>query len=153
VQIFSTFPATDNFYFNDSSGGTSYSAPYVSGALALMLARFPSLTYTQIISLLLAATDPLPSLAGKCVTGGRLNLRNALSPPLRLKTALSAGQPSLALHVSAGPNQSCVIQASTNLSNWSPIVTNSTSGSGSFDYIDPQFTNAPRRFYRAVSTP
>ena len=34
----------------------------------------------KVIQRLLNATDPLPSLAGKCLTGGRLNLKKALNP-------------------------------------------------------------------------
>src|SRR2546427_697823 len=77
-QIYSTFGATDSFYFSNT--GSSFAAPYVTGALALMLAKYPAESYQQIIARVLSATDPLPSLAGKCVTGGRLNLRKALSP-------------------------------------------------------------------------
>ena len=69
---------------------TSFSAPYVSGALALLLAVFPSENYHQIIQRLLNATDPLPSLAGKCVTGGRLNLKKALKPDIQLAPVAAA---------------------------------------------------------------
>src|SRR5260370_8444255 len=75
-QIYSTFGATDSFYLTGS--GTSFSAPYVTGALVLLLEKFPADTYQQIIARLLNAPDPLPSLAGKCATGGRLNLSDAL---------------------------------------------------------------------------
>src|SRR6185503_14013137 len=68
-QIYSTFGATDSFYFSNT--GSSFAAAYVTGALALMLARYPTETHQQIIARVLAATDPLPALAGKCVTGGR----------------------------------------------------------------------------------
>ena len=44
------------------------------------------------------------------------------------------------------------IEISTNLGNWSPLVTlTNTSTNGLFDYTDPQPpANAPRRFYRSV---
>ena len=77
VSILSTRNQSDSHYLSDS--GTSYAAPCVAGAAALLLAEFPELTYRQAIDRLLATVDPLPSLAGRCITGGRLNLANALS--------------------------------------------------------------------------
>lgn len=150
--MYSTFYSADNSYLGGSFlAGTSLAAPYVTGSLALMLAKFPADTHQQIIARLLNATDPLPSLASKCVTGGRLNLRRALSPPLQL-TPLGAGLP-FPFRVAAGPNRSCVLEVSTNLTSWSPLVTNTTSPAGAFDYTDSQSTNAVRRFYRAVAAP
>ena len=61
--------------------GTSMSAPHVSGAAALVLAANPSWTNDQIKNQILNTVDPLSSLAGKCVTGGRLNVRAALGAP------------------------------------------------------------------------
>jgi subtilisin family serine protease len=77
VSIFSTRNLSDSSYTSDS--GTSFAAPCVAGAAALLLAEFPGLTYRQIIDRLLGTVDPLPSLAGRCITGGRLNLARALS--------------------------------------------------------------------------
>lgn len=59
--------------------GTSMSSPHVSGALALLRAKFPSDTYRQLINRLLRSVTPLGSLAGKVQTGGRLNLAAALA--------------------------------------------------------------------------
>src|ERR1051325_767568 len=149
-MIYSTFAATDNFYLSQS--GSSFAAPYVAGSFALMLAKFTGETHQQIISLLLNATDPLPSLAGKCVTGGRLNLRNALSSPITLAALpVAAGAP-FQLRVSAGPRRLCVVQASTTLTNWSSVFTNTTSNAGTFDFTDAQSVSSAPRFYRAVST-
>lgn len=63
--------------FYDHMSGTSMAAPHVSGALALMLAEFPNLSYREIIAKLLAATDPVPDLQGKTIAG-RLNIAKAL---------------------------------------------------------------------------
>ena len=150
-QIYSTFGAMDSgsfAYHTDS--GTSFAAPYVSGAFALMLAEYPTENHRQIINRVLSATDPLPSLAGKCVTGGRLNLRKALTP-IRLTGVAATDQGPFQLHLSATTNLTCVIQVSTNLVSWSPLFTNTTSGAGTFDFTDNQSTNCPRRFYRAVA--
>jgi subtilisin family serine protease len=73
-----------SFGSNTSYGymsGTSMASPCVAGAVALLRTRFPTWTHQQIISRLLSTTDPLPSLAGKCISGGRLNLARALGPP------------------------------------------------------------------------
>jgi subtilisin family serine protease len=149
-QIYSTFAATDNYYNTDS--GTSFAAPYVAGAFALMLAKFTGETHQQIISRLLNATDPLPSLAGKCATGGRLNLRNALSPPITLTVLPVAEGAPFRLRVSAGPRRLCVVQTSATLTNWSSVFTNTTSDAGTFDFADGQSVGSAPRFYRAVST-
>lgn len=91
VSILSTRNSSDSAYGSDS--GTSYAAPCVAGAAALVWARFPSLSYQQVIARLLGTVDPLPSLAGKCVTGGRLNLARALSGGFTLRSAAYAWVP------------------------------------------------------------
>lgn len=76
-SIVSCWTGVDNNYALDS--GTSMAAPMVAGACALAWARYPTDTYRQIIDRILTNVDPLPSLAGKCVTGGRLNLQKVLA--------------------------------------------------------------------------
>jgi subtilisin family serine protease len=150
VNICSTFVATDSFYYTDS--GTSFAAPYVAGAFALMLAEYPAERYQQIINRVLSAADRLPSLTGKCVTGGRLNLRKALTP-IRLTGFATGTNDPFQLHLSATTNLTCVIQVSTDLVSWSSLYTNTTSSAGTFDCADAQSTNFPQRFYRAVASP
>ncbi|MDD5138831.1 MAG: S8 family peptidase [Verrucomicrobiales bacterium] len=156
-EVYSTSSGLTSSYYPPFSfikiAGTSFSAPCVSGALALMLAKFPTENYQQIIARLLNATDPLPSLAGKCVTGGRLNLHNALSPPIKLTVIPTASGAPFQMHLSGGPNRVCVIQVSTNLMSWMPVFTNTTSSSGVFDFADCQSTNSARSFYRATASP
>jgi subtilisin family serine protease/subtilisin-like proprotein convertase family protein len=58
--------------------GTSMATPHVSGALALVWAEHPEWNYRQVINQVLTTGAPLASLAGKTVTGRRLDLAAAL---------------------------------------------------------------------------
>ena len=58
--------------------GSSFAAPYVSGAAALVLAAHPAASTAQLRTALLASADPRPGLAGRVVSGGRLNIAAAL---------------------------------------------------------------------------
>jgi len=58
--------------------GTSFAAPQVAGAAGLILARFPSASTAEVKARLLAGVDRIPSMAGKLVSGGRLDLNAAL---------------------------------------------------------------------------
>jgi len=49
-------------------------APHVTGAVVLYLASHPGASVSETINAILSSTIPTPSLSGKCVTGGRLNL-------------------------------------------------------------------------------
>lgn len=57
--------------------GTSMATPHVSGAAALLKARFPALSYLQIKTRLLANVDPV--LGSPVVRTGRLNVAAAMS--------------------------------------------------------------------------
>jgi subtilisin family serine protease len=59
--------------------GTSMATPHVAGVAGLMLARNATLTPAELRATILASVDPLPGLAGRVVTGGRLNARNAVA--------------------------------------------------------------------------
>ncbi|MCX6957615.1 MAG: S8 family serine peptidase [Verrucomicrobiae bacterium] len=67
----------DSDYSYDS--GESFAAPFVTGTLALMMAQFPMESYQELIARLLAATDKIPALEGKTISGGRLNVAKALA--------------------------------------------------------------------------
>lgn len=58
--------------------GTSMAAPHVTGTVALLASVRPNATAAQIRSAILGAADPVPALAGKVATGGRLNAFAAL---------------------------------------------------------------------------
>ncbi len=59
-------------------GATSDAAAYATGVAALLVSIHPDWSYSQIKERILSTVDPLPALAGKCVTGGRLNAAAAV---------------------------------------------------------------------------
>jgi hypothetical protein len=74
-NIYSCIPGSQYTYMN----GTSMATPHVSGACALVWSVCPYLSSAAIKDIILQTTDPLPALDGLCVSGGRLNLYNALA--------------------------------------------------------------------------
>ena len=62
---------------------TSMAVPHVAAACALVWAREPEMSYREVMQRVLDTVDPLPSLAGKVATGGRVNIARAfaLTPP------------------------------------------------------------------------
>jgi subtilisin family serine protease len=150
-QIYSTFAATDNFYFTQS--GSSFAAPYVTGALALILSKYPGEPFQSSISRILNGVDTVPSLAGKCITAGRLNLRHALSPQTHLSATVSSSPSACQIHVVSAPGRTCIVESSPNMTTWSRAVTNTASITGTFDFTDPLSTNLAPRFYRTIDLP
>lgn len=71
--IYSTLPnRTNNGY--GSYSGTSMATPHVTGAAALYASTHPGASAAQIKQAILSSAVPTASLAGKSVTGGRLNV-------------------------------------------------------------------------------
>ena len=83
VDILSTVLGNDY----DFLSGTSMATPHVVGVASLILSEDPGLSAEEVKKLILDTTDPITSLDGITVSGGRLNAFNALSelePPLEL---------------------------------------------------------------------
>jgi subtilisin family serine protease len=74
VSIYSTLRKGAYGYL---SGG-SMASPQVAGAAALILSASPSLSAAELKADITANVDPLPSLSGKVITGGRLDVCKAL---------------------------------------------------------------------------
>ena len=70
--------------------GTSMAAPHVAGVAALLLAKSPALTAAEVKSAILDNTDPTPELAGRTITGGRLNAARTLGAPPAPRFEVSA---------------------------------------------------------------
>ena len=90
VSIWSTLP--ENTYV--SWDGTSMATPHVSGVAALVLAINPTISVTDLKAVILDSADKISSLAGKTVTGGRLNAFKALEkarPFLKLLSVSPSG--------------------------------------------------------------
>lgn len=67
--------------FQTVVSGTSYAAPQISGAAALLLEAFPNLTATQVVNLLLSSATDAGAAGTDPVYGrGILNIANAFAP-------------------------------------------------------------------------
>jgi subtilisin family serine protease/sugar lactone lactonase YvrE len=77
VSILSTVPGGGY----DTYSGTSMATPHVAGAAALLLGVMPNLTVGQVRQRILGSTEPIPSLSGITVTGGRLNAFRPIAEP------------------------------------------------------------------------
>ncbi|MBI3652476.1 MAG: S8 family serine peptidase [Acidobacteria bacterium] len=74
-SIISTFP--NNTYATIS--GTSMATPHVAGAAALLVGLNPNLSPASLKASLINTVDPLAAFAGLLVSGGRINVANALA--------------------------------------------------------------------------
>lgn len=73
-QIFTTLNGGSYGYIS----GTSFSSPYVAGAVGLLKAFRPNASAVEIRQALLDSVDVLPAFQGRVVSGGRLNMERAL---------------------------------------------------------------------------
>ncbi|MEK8017724.1 MAG: S8 family serine peptidase, partial [Candidatus Parabeggiatoa sp.] len=74
-EVTSTYPG--NRYHKNQ--GTAMATPYVTNAVTLLWSAFPHLTAAEVKAQLMESVDKIPALEGKNATGGRLNLRRAIS--------------------------------------------------------------------------
>jgi subtilisin family serine protease len=111
--ILSTIPGAYAFY-----DGTSMASPHVAGAAALVLADRPALAPVELRRALMLAADPKPSLTGLVGSGGRLNVRRALTQEVAAPAGLAAQ--------SASPSFNSWSNGNTAVASWS----GATDGSG-----------------------
>jgi len=81
VNVLSTYPRalTPSEYLPYGYlSGTSMATPHVSGVAALLLSALPATSAAEAKQAILASADPVAALAGRTVSGGRLNARGAL---------------------------------------------------------------------------
>ncbi len=95
VDIYSCVNSSDSAYA--SYPGTSMATPHVSGVAALLLARYPNATLTELRRRILDGVVQIPSLTNKTVTGGRLSAYDSLAAApkgaLQIEVSPRAGQP------------------------------------------------------------
>jgi subtilisin family serine protease len=72
--IYSTMP-NNSYYYLD---GTSMAVPHVAGAAALLLSVVPDLGYANLKMILTDSVDQVPAFKNLVISGGRLNIANAL---------------------------------------------------------------------------
>ncbi len=80
VNIISTYPSNQFRSLN----GTSMAAPHVAGVAGLIMAASPGLSVSAVKNRIMNTVDPIAALAGKMVTGGRLNAGRAVQSSLVL---------------------------------------------------------------------
>lgn len=97
VNTYSTTPGNGYGY----KSGTSMATPHVSGAAVLLLSQDPARNTDGLKSLILDTVDPLSSLSGITLTGGRLNVLNAVGC-LNTQYSLSITTPTTGFSVVAG---------------------------------------------------
>lgn len=83
VDIFSTALRTGGALANPTGytlmSGTSMASPMVAGAVAVIRGLDPTLSVIEAKNVIMGGVDPLPSLARKVISQGRLNLENSLN--------------------------------------------------------------------------
>lgn len=62
-----------------SAKGSSVSAAFVSAEAGLILSKYPHLSSSQVIEIIKNSVDANPSLAGKVLSGGKINYQKALN--------------------------------------------------------------------------
>lgn len=121
--ILSTTPGNTYSYFS----GTSMATPHVTGLAALLKSDTPALTAAGIKSRILNTVVATPALAGRCLTGGRINAANALgvAPPPTPDFSIAASPASQT--VSPGGSTTYTVTL-TSQAGFSSAVTLSASG-------------------------
>ena len=150
-QIYTCKASGDRSY--GFASGTSLAAPFVTGALALMIAADPGMSGFELTNHLLSSVDPLPALQGLAISEGRLNLAAALSlvsPEIQsVKPHLSmiAIDSMLRLELRASPNEAFLLERTSDFINWRSVQRVQANADGHEEIIISQ-PDEQSQFYR-----
>lgn len=117
----------------------------VGSAASLKLVTLPSRigAFVNVASVTGAVTDQDPGNNSSQVMG-----TVTASPHVTLSGSINSGL--FQLSITAPPNSTYVIQASSDLGTWVPVSTNTAGSDGTIIYSDPASSTLQSRFYRAV---
>jgi hypothetical protein len=118
--------------------------------------ELPAGNYTVVFRA--AAGYITPANATVNVVGGQavtLNITYAAggTPTVPGLAAPAIARGMLQLTITGTPNEMVAIERSTNLVNWTPVITNTIGAGGSVSFSDALATNRTRAFYRAQVVP
>ncbi|MGY8985761.1 MAG: S8 family peptidase [Sphingomonadales bacterium] len=98
VWVLSPEPDPQFFGIDLDASGTSFAAPHVAGAAALMFEMFPNLTAREVVELLLTGSTDVGLAGVDAITGyGIINLENSIQPQGTM--SIPMGKTSMALNV------------------------------------------------------
>jgi len=125
VDILSTLPG--NSY--GLASGTSMATPHVSGVCALIKSVAPGIDVAQLKNILFNSVDHVASMAGRTVTGGRLNAFFAIAEPDDVPPGMIANL------AASGPGSNHMVLSWT--------ATGDDGGSGTANSYDLRYSTAP----------
>lgn len=140
VNVYSTIAGSSYQYLS----GTSMATPHVSGAAALVLSAC-SLDTAGLKSVLLNSTDPLSSLSGKTITGGRLNVNNALgacSGPVTPDFSLSLSPSSQSVTAGASTSYTVTLSPSGEFAGSVSLSANGLPSDAAANFNPPSLTTS-----------
>lgn len=127
-----------------TKSGTSMATPHVAGAVAFITPSTPGMTAEQRIARLMETATPLSSLDGKCVSGGLLNLHEALqgisnitvTSPNGGEELVSGYTHTIAWSHSGDQNEVKIELSIDSGDTWSTVIA-ATPNDGSYDWLVP----------------